>query len=320
MAGGKGGFGSMLRAIGAQIEKTTNKEACRDLSGRRIRDVNIERRFRNWVAKAAERKKEQTKRKKEKLERLRRVPKFEFKDEQYFKVRSEIPEKIDAALEYALHKSKNKSTASATVTSATVTSAPCCSSSATLTDVENQETTKVSVPVKRKILTKLTTSKKSRLWINDDLEVSDEEEESTSKTGNVDQVKQGDDGITSVEKEAVLGQKENFEQPPTEDSSIDNHEETIEPETSLNDKQLSSDQVKALPFKEGIEPKELDLEAFNSKEELLLLGLDQLKASLLLLGVKCGGTLEQRAERLWSVRGLVPSKIPKNLLALKSKK
>lgn len=28
--GGKGGFGSMLRAIGAQIEKTTNREACRD--------------------------------------------------------------------------------------------------------------------------------------------------------------------------------------------------------------------------------------------------------------------------------------------------
>lgn len=41
--GGKGGFGSMLRAIGAQIEKTTSREACRDLSGRRIRDVNNEK-------------------------------------------------------------------------------------------------------------------------------------------------------------------------------------------------------------------------------------------------------------------------------------
>lgn len=42
--GGKGGFGSMLRAIGAQIEKTTNREACRDLSGRRLRDINEEQR------------------------------------------------------------------------------------------------------------------------------------------------------------------------------------------------------------------------------------------------------------------------------------
>ena len=29
LPGGKGGFGSMLRALGAQIEKTTNKDACR---------------------------------------------------------------------------------------------------------------------------------------------------------------------------------------------------------------------------------------------------------------------------------------------------
>lgn len=43
LVGGKGGFGSMLRAIGAQIEKTTNREACRDLSGRRMRDVNDEK-------------------------------------------------------------------------------------------------------------------------------------------------------------------------------------------------------------------------------------------------------------------------------------
>jgi len=35
----------MLRSIGAQIEKTTNREACRDLSGRRMRDINNEKRF-----------------------------------------------------------------------------------------------------------------------------------------------------------------------------------------------------------------------------------------------------------------------------------
>ena len=40
LPGGKGGFGSMLRALGNQIQKTTNKEACRDLSGRRLRDIN----------------------------------------------------------------------------------------------------------------------------------------------------------------------------------------------------------------------------------------------------------------------------------------
>lgn len=45
LVGGKGGFGSMLRAIGARIEKTTNHEACRDLNGRRMRDVNNEKKY-----------------------------------------------------------------------------------------------------------------------------------------------------------------------------------------------------------------------------------------------------------------------------------
>lgn len=35
----------MLRTIGAQIEKTTNREAMRDLSGRRMRDVNNEKKL-----------------------------------------------------------------------------------------------------------------------------------------------------------------------------------------------------------------------------------------------------------------------------------
>jgi hypothetical protein len=39
----------MLRSIGAQIEKTTNREACRDLSGRRLRDINEETRLRQYV-------------------------------------------------------------------------------------------------------------------------------------------------------------------------------------------------------------------------------------------------------------------------------
>ena len=39
------------RSIGAQIERTTNHEAMRDLSGRRQRDINNERRLQDYVAK-----------------------------------------------------------------------------------------------------------------------------------------------------------------------------------------------------------------------------------------------------------------------------
>jgi len=47
----------------------------------------------------------------------------------------------------------------------------------------------------------------------------------------------------------------------------------------------------------------LDLYAFSSWEELASLGLDRLKSALMALGLKCGGTLEERAQRLFSTKG-----------------
>lgn len=49
--GGKGGFGSLLRGgqPGAQKKKITNNDACRDLSGRRIRHVKQEQELAKWT-------------------------------------------------------------------------------------------------------------------------------------------------------------------------------------------------------------------------------------------------------------------------------
>ncbi|XP_064612835.1 splicing factor 3A subunit 3-like [Liolophura sinensis] len=47
----------------------------------------------------------------------------------------------------------------------------------------------------------------------------------------------------------------------------------------------------------------LDLSAFSSWEELASLGLDRLKSALMALGIKCGGTLQERAQRLFSTKG-----------------
>ena len=99
LIGGKGGFGSMLRAIGAQIEKTTNREACRDLSGRRLRDINEEKRLKNWISKKADREREVLERKKKKLEKLRSEPKIEFSDKQYEEERTKLTEVVHDAVE-----------------------------------------------------------------------------------------------------------------------------------------------------------------------------------------------------------------------------
>ena len=106
LPGGKGGFGSLLRAIGAQIQKTTNHEAMRDLSGRRQRDVNNEQRVRDYAAKQAEREREEREKKEAKLSKLKRLAerenKHEFSDPQYDKIRSETEEKVHDAMEAAM--------------------------------------------------------------------------------------------------------------------------------------------------------------------------------------------------------------------------
>lgn len=59
----------------------------------------------------------------------------------------------------------------------------------------------------------------------------------------------------------------------------------------------------------------LDLQAFNSWEELASLGLDRLKSALIALDLKCGGTLEERAKRLWQIRDKSPDEIDPKLFA-----
>ncbi|XP_017490563.1 PREDICTED: protein SDE2 homolog [Rhagoletis zephyria] len=91
----------MLRAIGAQIEKTTNREACRDLSGRRLRDVNEEKRLKEWVKRQAEKKDEAGKKKKEKLRRLAEatVPaSCTYEDEEHERTRAEIPDLVEESI------------------------------------------------------------------------------------------------------------------------------------------------------------------------------------------------------------------------------
>jgi splicing factor 3A subunit 3 len=61
----------------------------------------------------------------------------------------------------------------------------------------------------------------------------------------------------------------------------------------------------------------LDLSAFSSWDELAKLGLNRLKSALMALGLKCGGTLEERAQRLFGTKGkdigeLDPSLFAKN--------
>lgn len=63
------------------------------------------------------------------------------------------------------------------------------------------------------------------------------------------------------------------------------------------------------------EAQPLELTKFTSQSQLEALGADRLKSALDAIGLKCGGTLQQRAARLWSVRGKSPDQIDPKLRA-----
>ncbi|KAF9551957.1 hypothetical protein EC957_000102 [Mortierella hygrophila] len=112
MAGGKGGFGSMLRAQGGRMnsQKTTNTEACRDLSGRRIKTVNEAKKMAEYVRGEPERKKarkEEMKRKiEEKLELADRpARKHRFEDAKFFDESEEQVEEVKSAVAAAIKES-----------------------------------------------------------------------------------------------------------------------------------------------------------------------------------------------------------------------
>ncbi|KAK3829222.1 MAG: telomere stability and silencing-domain-containing protein [Benniella sp.] len=109
LSGGKGGFGSMLRAQGGRMssQKSTNTDACRDLSGRRIKTVNEAKKMAEYIQKEPERakaKKESLKRKiEEKLEVAERpTRKHRFEDSKYFDDAEEQVEEVKSAVAAAI--------------------------------------------------------------------------------------------------------------------------------------------------------------------------------------------------------------------------
>jgi hypothetical protein len=61
----------------------------------------------------------------------------------------------------------------------------------------------------------------------------------------------------------------------------------------------------------------INLDDYNAVESLEGLGLERLKLALAARGLKCGGTVKERAARLFAVKGLSPQDYPKKLSAPK---
>uniref|UniRef100_A0AC34FXP9 SDE2-like C-terminal domain-containing protein n=1 Tax=Panagrolaimus sp. ES5 TaxID=591445 RepID=A0AC34FXP9_9BILA len=64
----------------------------------------------------------------------------------------------------------------------------------------------------------------------------------------------------------------------------------------------------------------IDVESVSDAKELEAYGLEHLKHELECRGLKCGGSLSERATRLFSIKGLTPDHYPKKILAAAAKK
>ncbi|KAJ1551046.1 hypothetical protein HK096_003496 [Nowakowskiella sp. JEL0078] len=104
IVGGKGGFGSMLRAQGGRMasKKTSNFDSCRDLSGRRLKTINEAKKLAELLESEPERKRLKREQLFKKIEKGLKEPErqiIRFDDLDYIKDHEEGVESIKAAVE-----------------------------------------------------------------------------------------------------------------------------------------------------------------------------------------------------------------------------
>ncbi|XP_052593772.1 splicing regulator SDE2 [Peromyscus californicus insignis] len=365
LCGGKGGFGSMLRALGAQIEKTTNREACRDLSGRRLRDVNHEKAMAEWVKQQAEREAEKEQKRLERLQRKLAEPKHCFSSPDYQRQCHEMAERLEDSVLKGMQAASSK-----------------------MVSAEISETRKR--PIKSKTDQGAGAKKRKCFWLGmEGLEAaegssagsSDDDSEDAPGTsersccapGNgSDAVEVAADCPCSPQSSGLNADSESSEelqktvtdpgqdilentrtelgetssrehserQMVTETEETPAKKETESPKPTQEDQETgviggdrtamteSGEDRKSIPAADlershsgdtAVGREAVDLLAFSSASELESLGLERLKCELMALGLKCGGTLQERAARLFSVRGLAKEHIDPALFAKPSK-
>ncbi|XP_053163392.1 splicing regulator SDE2 [Hemicordylus capensis] len=320
LSGGKGGFGSMLRALGAQIEKTTNREACRDLSGRRLRDVNHEKAMAEWVKQQAERESDKEQRRLERLKRKLAEPKHFFTNPDYQQQCHEMAERLEDSVLKGMQ-----------------------ASSSTMVSPESSESRKRPNESEKGA----TSEKKRCLWLGvEGLEDTDsshdssdsEADESPSTSGSctastTNYVKMAESTVqwpsssedcVSCSSASDTAEKSQYQMedsgrdPPADETAASEKHEAAK---TLKDEEQAdvSSTLQAVSQLQSTEFATIDLLEFNSVAELEALGLDKLKLELTALGLKCGGTLQERAARLFSVKGLPRDQIDPALFAKPSK-
>ncbi|CAH1788811.1 unnamed protein product [Owenia fusiformis] len=330
LIGGKGGFGSMLRSLGAQIEKTTNREACRDLSGRRMRDINNEKKLKEWVNKQAKAEKEEDVKRK-KLEKHYAVAKPKFNDPTFMEQKSQVAENLEDAVSAGLARAGTSaaagSSADARKRKANTNGGPSDKRAwlgfdpDDLSDSEDDDI-EASHSSEESSNSAKDEEQNSPETPNDSMDLSeqngkvDKEACDENIKNSVNSTKEDENESTSENKNTKEQMPEiriNPEQPMDGIKESMNVQNTEEP--GIAAAQSDSPVAEKSPTTDISESEAVDLDLFKSAAELESVGLDKLKMALIALGLKCGGSIQERAQRLFSVKGLSKDQIDPSLFA-----
>ena len=233
LLGGKGGFGSLLRGQAATKRKTTNFDASKDLKGRRIRNVENEKKLKEFLKKKEEEDEnvEKELKKYKESEEKKSLRHYEMKLTQEYKNKLEDWEnKMGKSIAMGFSKMRKD-------------------------ERGNHETENFEIP-KKKVCLELN-NRLRNLYENEP-----EEEQKVEK-----------EEIHEIEKLTAKDEK-----------NLKKKDETPE---KLNP-------IENFP--------ELDLKMMTSIEDLEKLGAEHLKHELMKLGLKCGGNLKERAQRLFEIK------------------
>lgn len=368
----------MLRALGAQIEKTTNREACRDLSGRRLRDVNHEKAMAEWVKQQAEREAEKEQKRLERLQRKLAEPRHCFTSPDYQQQCHEMAERLEDSVLKGMQAASSKMVSaeigetrkrpntSKTEQGTSAAKRKCFwlgmegletveGSSSESSDNDSEEapsTSGMSSHVPKhdsddvEMAAEFPSSSQRAPGLRTDCSSQTAEKLQTPVTGSGNGISEDSRAeLGEIPTQAYVERKMATEREKTQEEKEAERKEPTEREaagTGLREEKETKEMTdgekaaNVVPGEDGedipdakveggqsahtdIGQESVDLLAFTSVAEVELLGLEKLKCELTARGLKCGGTLQERAARLFSVRGLAKEHIDPALFAKPSK-
>ncbi|CBY08670.1 unnamed protein product [Oikopleura dioica] len=266
LLGGKGGFGSLLRAIGSQIHNTTDRKSCRNLDGTRIRSKEYEKDLVEAKKRKIEKDKqvaiEREEKRQKKMETIVKTAAGEHGGKHYF----EDEEYVE---------SKEKSTAQ----------------------------TAESVALAAAKLRKQAEEKRRK----------DEEARRIREQSAGDDT---DSDCSSLEDEFMPVKSVVNTGPtrPIKGGSATASVKTASHSDAMYSHLLGKNVGERKPF-ELHKVQDIELEALESIDSLMSESLERLGELLMLRGLKATGTIPERADRLWKVRGLSTSEYPEDIVA-----